>query len=157
MIKYWKEIVIVILLGLLVFSQNERQELVEEITTKTTEVSNLQKQIKEKSNVEVVERIVIQKKDGTVITKDKSTVKKTEVKTEVAETKKIESIEDVKRVITNKSKWSVGVSYPVLSRDFSAEDFSVQAGTRIFSTPFWLEAGYNNRNGDVSIGVKFEF
>lgn len=132
-LKFWRETLIVTLVGLAVFLYNyplgcPAPEV--KVVTKTQEVVV----------TKVVEKIKEIKPDGTVI-------EKVITKDETKDTKGTKVAEK------SKAKYSVGVQI----RDLDYKDLIVGAGARLGDSPFWATAGYEVKGKNVLLGVKVEF
>ena len=155
--KYWKEITIVTLLALLFWGNRQYDEVTEELRTASETITKLNKQVNEKVDTVVVEKIVEVDKDGTTRTIDRvtDTSKETDIEI-VEEEKEIEIEEKIVEKKATKKNFAVTISTP-LSIDPQVTDFEITAGTRLLNSNFWLEGGYDLKHEEIKVGVRFEF
>lgn len=140
--KYWREsaiVVLSILLGLTCFYS---------YTTIETYKQEIASVTKTKQKVQIVEKIVETQKDGTTKTVDR-------IITKDKEEQKEETILTEAEVRTRLALYSISAHVDLTTLD--VETLDIKVGARIFSSPAWLEAGFDFEDKDVTIGVRYEF
>lgn len=142
--KYWKEIVIVVLLAGLVFGSNQYESLKEEYQLQLTENTKL------KENTTIVEKITEVRPDGTriVIDRNTDTQKEIDKQTEKVEVARVEKV--------SKKNYSISVHTPIQINP-TLQDLSITAGIRLFHTPIWGEIGYQTKDNEITAGLRLEF
>ncbi len=145
MLKYWKEITIAVLLAILVFANNQYDEVQKQLDIEITKNSKV------RVDTVTVEKIVEVRKDGTKVIIDRTVDTKKEATEEV---KEVEKLVEIKK--DTKNYYSVGLSHPVTSK-FDVRLLEVEAGMRIFKTDLWGTVGYQQDNNIVTLGVRYEF
>lgn len=143
-IKYWKELLIVLLLGSTyvlakLYNQKPKEIQVPVLTEKIVEV--------EKIVERTVTKVVTTLPDGTTIVKD-------ETKDTAKDTSKDNSKQTMPVIVkSNPYRYSVGVSI----RDLDYKDFLVEAGIRFADTPLVATVGFDVKPRSFLLGVRYEF
>lgn len=143
--KYWKEVTILVL-SLACYILYTRPEPQPQVVEKIVErVVTVEKVVKDKNK-----ETVTVKPDGTKIVviehekviKDKVKKKDKKVNKEV--------------VVVAKSKWSLQVNYTV-DKNIDLKPENVELGRRLYQTPMWAIAGYDNAYKAFYLGMRIEW
>lgn len=144
LLKYYRELLIVVLVASLYFTYNKYTEVSSTNNELTTKLANVN------TDIQIVEKIVEIRPDGTKIVTEKETKdKSTETVAESSEKTETET------KIASKSRYSLEVLHPVNA--FDANKIQIGVGARIGDLPAFGTVHYNFENKDILLGIRLEF